>query len=142
MRTVLITLDGPHGPVDADLAGETPIRALAPLLFALTGVAQADDPRDEPTFEPPSRDPYLLNAAGSRWALELRDGQALPVDHSLIACQVFDGMRLTLRDVVAQRRAREQAAQFVAQSVQPSAATAGVGVIWRREDADPTVPTR
>ncbi|HUY77219.1 MAG TPA: EsaB/YukD family protein [Ktedonobacterales bacterium] len=142
MRTVLITIDGPHGPVDADLAGETPIRALAPLLFALTGVTLADDARDEQTFQPPSRDPYLLNAAGSRWTLELREGQPLPVDYSLIACQVFDGMRLTLRDVVAQRREREQAAQFVAQVVQPSAATAGVGVVWRRDDANPADPTR
>jgi len=133
MRTVLITIDGPHGPVDVDLAGETPIRALADQLLALTGVASADDGNQ--TFQPPSRDPYCLTAAGSQWALELRPDEPLPVDYSLIACQVFDGMRLALRDVVAQRRERERAAQFAAQMVQPSAATAGVGVVWRRDDA-------
>ncbi len=140
MRTVLITIDGPNGPVDADLAGETPIRALAPLIFALTGVTRADDPYADQTFQPPSRDPYFLNAAGRQWALEARPGQPLPVDYSLIACQMYDGMRLALRDAVALRREHEQAAQFVAQAVQPSAATAGVGVVWRRDNPSPDDP--
>lgn len=140
MRTVLVTIDGPYGPVDADLVGETPIRALTPLIFALTGVTRADDPRADQTYMPLARDPYLISAAGSQWALELRPGQPLPLDYSLIACQVFDGMRLTLRDVVKDRQEREQAAQFVAQAVQPSAETAGVGVIWRRDPAGPQEP--
>ncbi len=136
MRTVLVTIDGQQGPVDADLAGETPIRALAPLIFALAGVVGVAPPADDRNYMPLARDPYHLSMAGSQWVLELRAGEPLPVDQSLIACQVFDGMRLTLRDVVAQRREREQAAQFVAQGVQPSAATAGVGVVWRHDPAD------
>jgi hypothetical protein len=140
MQTVLVTIEGPQNVVDAELAGDVPIRTLAPLLLELCGVGVRQSPA-QPQLSAGrlmelarlAQEGYAFEAAGSVWAVELRPNEPLPLDRSLIACQVVDGMRLRLHDLVARQRQRELEAQFVPQEVAPSGATAGVGVVWRRE---------
>ncbi|GEM_PF-1288808 len=138
MRTVLVTIEGPQGTVDAELAGDAPIRTLAPLLLELCGVSVPQAPQIQLSaarlmeLASLAQEGYAFEAAGSVWAIELRPNEPLPLDRSLIACQVVDGMRLRLRDLVARQRQRDLAAQFIPQEIAPSGSTAGVGVVWRR----------
>ncbi|HLY29881.1 MAG TPA: EsaB/YukD family protein [Ktedonobacterales bacterium] len=138
MRTVLVTIEGPYGPVDAELAGDVPIHTLAPLILELCGVDASQSVTPQPSIPHPldtarlAQGGYAFEVGGSQWALECRANEPLNLERSLISCQIVDGMRLTLHDLVVRQLEREQAAQFVPQEVAPSAATGGVGVIWRR----------
>jgi hypothetical protein len=120
MRTVLVTIETPHGRADLELSGDIPIGDIVPALRQVFCVP-----------------PALRGDYEDSWQLGPAAGRPLPGSRSLIECGVLDGTRLLFQSAHAWK-ASDGAASAPASTAQlPADDTGGIGIHWRREGLTP-----